>query len=467
MLRVSKILMAEAEFKRDARYFMELMESCGFRVVTKESKAGTLYVKVKNRGSEDITIRFSSHGMSPLLDYKFQTVALSVDPQSRKTVGDAVNLVRIHNSAVSYKRKVLDGKHPGTIQIHPGVPRGAGCALAIPNQTSLPGASSRNLHGSPCSIPRRASSYHSADRPSVRWVCKGPVDAWRKFSIKATATPQTAWVGSVFLGFHVHRSDWNLDGWLFRASEDGKEWVFVFAPAERTPGVTLKSWNPPSAYAEGFKVFSPSLLKVSKILTEARKSQNVEYMEKKWTTGCCWEWAFAYYTLKGGELYVCRAYYLPDESDPEDEAYVDSHAFVSMDGGVTGIDSTGMRPVSQILKATDFYHTTNITRKVVESIPESVIKALASQFPDCKFKKFIITTPDKIINNYNEKTSAYSPPMKNIPEHLKKDEVHAWRADTGIELMHKEPTKGEFERIWKNWQQMPAEMKESSDEQSF
>lgn len=37
------------------------------------------------------------------------------------------------------------------------------------------------------------------------------------------------------------------------------------------------------------------------------------------------------------------------------------------------------------------------------------------------------------------------------------DPVHKWRAESGIELIHKEPTKKEFDRIFKNWQLMSKE----------
>jgi len=45
---------------------------------------------------------------------------------------------------------------------------------------------------------------------------------------------------------------------------------------------------------------------------------------------------------------------------------------------------------------------------------------------------------------------------------LLKDHVHLWRAETGIELIHLEPTKAEQERIWENWQKMSDEMKKFS-----
>jgi hypothetical protein len=49
---------------------------------------------------------------------------------------------------------------------------------------------------------------------------------------------------------------------------------------------------------------------------------------------------------------------------------------------------------------------------------------------------------------------------------LLKDPVHLWRAETGIELIHKEPTLDEQERIWMNWNEMTNEMKVQSDAKS-
>lgn len=59
---------------------------------------------------------------------------------------------------------------------------------------------------------------------------------------------------------------------------------------------------------------------------------------------------------------------------------------------------------------------------------------------------------------------------KNYPdkaEFLLNDPVHLWRAETGIELIHKEPTLEEQERIWKNWNEMTDEMKQESDKKSI
>jgi hypothetical protein len=43
------------------------------------------------------------------------------------------------------------------------------------------------------------------------------------------------------------------------------------------------------------------------------------------------------------------------------------------------------------------------------------------------------------------------------------DPVHKWRAENGIELIHKEPSRDEQMRIWENWQEMSVEQKRISD----
>lgn len=57
----------------------------------------------------------------------------------------------------------------------------------------------------------------------------------------------------------------------------------------------------------------------------------------------------------------------------------------------------------------------------------------------------------------------------NLPdkyEELSKDSIHRWRAETGIELVHREPTKEELDRIWRNWNLMDNDMKAISDRKS-
>ncbi len=66
---------------------------------------------------------------------------------------------------------------------------------------------------------------------------------------------------------------------------------------------------------------------------------------------------------------------------------------------------------------------------------------------------------------YNvEEIKAYYPDKADF---LLTDPAHIWRAQTGIELIHKEPTLDEQKRIWRNWQEMTNEMKERSDRKSL
>lgn len=67
------------------------------------------------------------------------------------------------------------------------------------------------------------------------------------------------------------------------------------------------------------------------------------------------------------------------------------------------------------------------------------------------------------------KPDVYDPPLSfdKLPDHLKNDPVHAWRAQTGIELIHKEPSLEELNRIWNNWNKMTDEQKRISDQKSM
>ena len=52
---------------------------------------------------------------------------------------------------------------------------------------------------------------------------------------------------------------------------------------------------------------------------------------------------------------------------------------------------------------------------------------------------------------------------KTKADELLKDPVHGWRMQTGIELIHREPSKTELKRIWANWNLMTDDMKLKSD----
>ena len=50
---------------------------------------------------------------------------------------------------------------------------------------------------------------------------------------------------------------------------------------------------------------------------------------------------------------------------------------------------------------------------------------------------------------------------------LAKDPAHNFRMETGIELIHREPSKEELDRIWSNWKRMTAEQKVISEKKSM
>lgn len=73
-------------------------------------------------------------------------------------------------------------------------------------------------------------------------------------------------------------------------------------------------------------------------------------------------------------------------------------------------------------------------------------------------------------------SSKYDPPYSigeviekygcSIYDRLSKDPAHVFRMETGIELVHREPTTEELVRICSNWQAMTDEMKIKSEQMS-
>ena len=71
---------------------------------------------------------------------------------------------------------------------------------------------------------------------------------------------------------------------------------------------------------------------------------------------------------------------------------------------------------------------------------------------------------------------AYDPPYgadevrarygEEVFRRLYGDPCHRWRMETGVELVHREPTEEEFRRIVRNWRLMPDKLKEKSDAKS-
>lgn len=110
--------------------------------------------------------------------------------------------------------------------------------------------------------------------------------------------------------------------------------------------------------------------------------------------------------------------------------------------------------------------------EISEESRKRVAAGLSSTY-DLFLKKQNLITPsllDEISEDIDSTPDPkYDPPLPfdQLPEHLKGDEVHAWRAKHGIELIHKEPTLEELERIWKNWNLMSKAQKIISNNESI
>lgn len=110
-------------------------------------------------------------------------------------------------------------------------------------------------------------------------------------------------------------------------------------------------------------------------------------------------------------------------------------------------------------------------------------KTILSSIDESPYRNFLTAFQYKLLSQYNKialielnKTSYERPytfdqiklkyPIK-IFQKLFNDNIHKWRATTGIELIHKEPTEDELDRIWQNWQLMSNDMKQMSDKKSI
>lgn len=64
---------------------------------------------------------------------------------------------------------------------------------------------------------------------------------------------------------------------------------------------------------------------------------------------------------------------------------------------------------------------------------------------------------------YNKKQLIENGYTTAVINRLLADPAHSWRMKTGIELIHREPTRTELKRIWNNWQRMTDKQKALSD----
>lgn len=64
---------------------------------------------------------------------------------------------------------------------------------------------------------------------------------------------------------------------------------------------------------------------------------------------------------------------------------------------------------------------------------------------------------------YNKKQMIENGYTAAVIKRLLADPAHSWRMKSGIELIHRELTRSELERIWNNWQLMTDKQKALSD----
>lgn len=117
-----------------------------------------------------------------------------------------------------------------------------------------------------------------------------------------------------------------------------------------------------------------------------------------------------------------------------------------MDKPITGVDNWGLAKECYKLPVDS---TFDISDNIMESdVPSE--EEITEEF-DPPYNE------QQVRDNYGEETY----------RRLIKDPAHLWRMRTGIELIHKEPSKDELERIWANWQLMSDKQKLISDKKSI
>ena len=83
--------------------------------------------------------------------------------------------------------------------------------------------------------------------------------------------------------------------------------------------------------------------------------------------------------------------------------------------------------------------------------------------PSPEFDPNVAIGIEKYEPPYNAEQMRQAGYSEEVIKKLEADPVHKWRMDTGIELIHREPSKTELKRIWSNWNQMTADQKKKSD----
>lgn len=101
--------------------------------------------------------------------------------------------------------------------------------------------------------------------------------------------------------------------------------------------------------------------------------------------------------------------------------------------------------------------------QIVDKKEREMVKKLFMSFASLEIPEDCVMSLEKYEPPYNEEQMREHGYAEEVIERLKRDPVHSWRMKTGIELIHREPTRTELKRIWKNWQQMTPDQKRISD----
>lgn len=101
--------------------------------------------------------------------------------------------------------------------------------------------------------------------------------------------------------------------------------------------------------------------------------------------------------------------------------------------------------------------------QIVDKKEREMMRKFFRGFESLDIPEDCVVSSEQYNPPYNEEQMREHGYSEETIERLKNDPVHSWRMETGIELIHREPTRTELKRIWKNWQQMTPDQKRISD----
>lgn len=186
--------------------------------------------------------------------------------------------------------------------------------------------------------------------------------------------------------------------------------------------------------------------------------------------------------------HYCYGYFIDNKLEgiirirysPDNHAYGISMLFVDTDKQHIGIGNSLMKHCVSLFGSNDmilrvFEFNTNAISLYEKygfvKFREDIYDDGPDSDPKFVGKKMYLMKREGVANINDTATSinGYDPPLPfdKLPNHLKNDPIHVWRAKTGIELIHKEPSLEELDRIWNNWNLMSDEQKQISDKKSM